>query len=219
MRTREEYKDYYNIFYKGQDFRHYPDSVNRAFISGLGKSLAFPPRPRILDLGCGTGVQMQAMRALAYRPTGLDISICGLRCAQRTCSGIPLVNGDAFHLPFPDAVFDVVISFGSILNYDRTGSITEIMEESNRVVVSGGWVILTTLSDYSGSVKGGWKQRGRGELAEILHAVIAGQYRMIETFPKLARLFGAFAFHPIPGFCVKMLTGGSRTIILAFQKL
>lgn len=93
--------------------RHFEDAVaeynqehveRKAWIMGVVEDL----KPgTILDVGCGVGYP--ALRPLyerGYRIIGLDIS----REYLDECHGLPVMRGDAHHLPFKDSSFDLVIA-------------------------------------------------------------------------------------------------------------
>ena len=104
------------------------------------------PRPNILDVGCGTGLNLlEAARRFA--PTGLlvgiDISpgMVALATAKARRLGAParIILGDAERLPFPDATFDLVIC-NSVFHWfqDRPGT----MRQMARVLKPGGYLVL-----------------------------------------------------------------------------
>ena len=106
----------------------------------FGEILARPDA-RVLDICCGTGDMTAAL--LAERPahaepvTGLDFSAEMLSRARTkyTASNAQWVEGDAMHLPFPDASFDLVTSafgFRNLSNY------AEGLREIHRVLRPGG---------------------------------------------------------------------------------
>lgn len=82
-------------------------------------------RPRILDLGCGTGAL--AERVLAALPAatlvGVDMTPQMIAAARARCfallraSRMELVEADAEHLPFHDGAFDVVYCNDSFHHY------------------------------------------------------------------------------------------------------
>jgi SAM-dependent methyltransferase len=87
---------------------------------------------RLLDVGCGSG----ASRAVYPRDgsyIGLDLSLGGL---ART-AGMPVVQADAFELPFAAESVDVV-AFSSVLHHlpDRAPA----LQEAHRVLRPGGHV-------------------------------------------------------------------------------
>jgi SAM-dependent methyltransferase len=81
--------------------------AEKYLIPTLGRLLAGVRRPRVLSLGCGTGVDIDRLAARGYDVVGID---CGNRtgvwprreCRDRLC----LANGR--HLPFESASFDAV---------------------------------------------------------------------------------------------------------------
>lgn len=100
---------------------------------------AFPGRrPRLLDMGCGTGLFLQRRRA-DCDACGIDLSPQALRyCRQRGLSAVGLA--DATRLPFGDASFDVITAFDLIEHIpdDRL-----IMAEIHRVLRPGGFLLAS----------------------------------------------------------------------------
>ena len=71
------------------------------------------PGERVLDVCCGTGDLAFALAAGGAEVVGLDFSAPMLAVATRRLSGSEaaaprFLLGDAMHLPFPDAQFDIV---------------------------------------------------------------------------------------------------------------
>ena len=66
----------------------------------------------VLELGCGAAQWSVALAARGERPVGFDLSASqlGHACERVRASGarVPLVLGDAEHLPFTDSSFDLV---------------------------------------------------------------------------------------------------------------
>lgn len=90
---------------------------------------------RILDLGCGTGRNLPYYRD-SCAVTAVDVRIELLMAArQRTTAGTPLVVAAAEHLPFPDRIFDTVVSglvFCSVAHPDQG------LREIRRVLMPSG---------------------------------------------------------------------------------
>lgn len=67
----------------------------------------FPGARDLLEVGCGTGHFARWFARLGLRTAGLDLSPTMLAEARKR-DGIPLVLGDAAHLPFADGSFELV---------------------------------------------------------------------------------------------------------------
>jgi SAM-dependent methyltransferase len=97
---------------------------------------------RVLDLACGAGRHLRALRAKGVRGVGMDLSAELLAEASRRTSG-PVARGDLRALPFRDAAFDAVLCFFTSLGYfddarDDAGAIAEV----GRVLAPGGLFVV-----------------------------------------------------------------------------
>ncbi|MFW6255226.1 MAG: class I SAM-dependent methyltransferase [Candidatus Sumerlaeota bacterium] len=95
-------------------------------------------RPKVLDLGCGTGLMLKHLDE-AYDPVGLDFSELALHFSRRRGAG-KLVRGDAQVLPFADNSFDLVTSLDLAEHVEAD---TLMLREVERVLKPGGHLILT----------------------------------------------------------------------------
>ena len=99
-----------------------------------------PDRPRILDIGCGTGdmLLLIAEESPEAQLVGLDFSPNMLEQAQVRCANmkqISLVQGDAQALPFDDESFDGVSIAFALRNTTDYGA---VLAEARRVLKPGG---------------------------------------------------------------------------------
>jgi demethylmenaquinone methyltransferase/2-methoxy-6-polyprenyl-1,4-benzoquinol methylase len=84
---------------------------DRRWRAATADALDLRPGERCLDLAAGTAVSTVELAHSGAEVVACDFSLGMLREGQDR--GVPLVAGDALHLPFADATFDAVtISFG-----------------------------------------------------------------------------------------------------------
>ncbi len=105
------------------------------------------PENRVLDVGCGTGVLLEALPNTTPGTllAGVDPSADMLAVArQRLDETVSLKQGYAEKLPFPDGVFDVVISTNA-LHYFRNPP--GALQEMYRVLAPDGRIAITDWCD------------------------------------------------------------------------
>jgi SAM-dependent methyltransferase len=94
-----------------------------------------PPGRLTLELGCGEGRVARDLRDRGHRVVGVDASPTLLRHARDADPSGRYVIGDAMALPMPDASFDLVVAYNSLMDMD---GMSEAVGEAARVLVSGG---------------------------------------------------------------------------------
>ncbi len=125
------------------------DLVNRIMTMGLDigwrrravAALGLEPGADVVDLACGTGDLCFALRRLALRPVGVDLS-AGMLAASR--GGVPLVRADVCTLPFDDACFDGATCGFALRNVVDLGS---FLAELARVVRPGARIALLEVAE------------------------------------------------------------------------
>lgn len=101
--------------------------------------MGLAPGERVLDVCCGTGDLSLALARSGAKPVGCDFSPAMLALARPKLGGIPLVQGDALSLPFPNASFDAsAVAFG----FRNTADWARAARELARVVRPGGTVAV-----------------------------------------------------------------------------
>lgn len=92
----------------------------------------------ILDVGCGVGSNLPALRPHAQAVHGLDISPRALKYARR--QGFDsLTEASAEKMPYPDESVDTVICMDALEHLDDDKAVTEIV----RVLKKGGTLLVT----------------------------------------------------------------------------
>lgn len=106
---------------------------------------------RILDLGCGAGPVISALREHGYDCCGMDYSLdmlrhAGQRVAALTSAPTLLVRADAHRTPFRDGHFDFVVCLG-VISYLQDYSV--LLSEIRRLLRPGGQSIITFRNKYN----------------------------------------------------------------------
>ena len=102
---------------------------------------------KVLEVGCGTGRWVIELAPLVPRIIGLDLSFGMLEQARAQNNKLLLTNGDANHLPFPSASFDLILSVNALQHYaDQRAFISE----ARRLLRAGGALAIVNLDPHIG---------------------------------------------------------------------
>ena len=121
--------------------RKLPEGVAEAIRAAVLKCAPASARPRILDLGAGSGRVGCSFVTAGDDYVGVDLSSGMLREFASRVARVtpPLVQADGQQLPFPDATFDVVMLiqvFGGLRNW------RQFIDEARRVLRPAGALII-----------------------------------------------------------------------------
>lgn len=107
----------------------------------VGQTLVNYSSPKILDVGCGTGFNVEYLQTNGYtRVTGLDFSIDGLSfCQSRYLTR--LICGDGTYPPFCNESFDVIIALDLI---EHLADDVWALQELERLLKPNGALIIFT---------------------------------------------------------------------------
>ena len=125
-------------------------SYDRRWSAYLDASLAMTmdvvadlPASRVLDIACGTGLLLKRLAERVHHPAlvGIDRVPAMLDAARENIGQeATLLEGDAKHLPFDDAGFDLVVSTNALHYFpDAIASLREmrrVMSPSGNLVVT-----------------------------------------------------------------------------------
>ena len=110
----------------------------------------------ILDIACGEGYGSNLMAASARSVAGVDIDEQTIVRAKEKYKkeNLSFLAGSVVHIPYPDANFDVVISFETIEHHDEH---EKMMQEIKRVLRPGGILFISSPDKLYYSDKTGFK--------------------------------------------------------------
>jgi ubiquinone/menaquinone biosynthesis C-methylase UbiE len=119
----------------------------RRSLSATLRELSAAPEERVLDVGCGTGALLEAVRERwpGAAGVGVDLSLEMLAIARRRLPpAVALVAADAGRLPFADGAFDGATCTSVLHHWPEPAT---ALAEVARVLRPGGRLVLTDWSD------------------------------------------------------------------------
>jgi len=164
--------------------------------------LSSVPRIRVvLDLPCGTGRLLPALRAAGFRALGADVALEMMRAGrEHRAEPAPLVQADAAHLPFRSAAFDAVVSLRFLFHLspeERGRALAEMRRVTRDGVVVGEvryrWTLKhggRWLRSFAGLARRYRPSQDRAELAREL----AGSGLELVSLRPVSRVFSDKAF-------------------------
>lgn len=118
----------------------------REFYPYTAACLPRTPGARVLDLGCGTGLELAYYFDLAPSAeiTGIDLAAGMLEALRRKFpdKSLTLIRGSYFDLPFGEEVFDAAVSVESLHHFTKEEKIP-LYEKLRRALKNGAAFILT----------------------------------------------------------------------------
>ena len=103
---------------------------------------------KVLDLGCGTGHFSNYVQGKGFEVHAIDPSVKMLEFARSNFPKINFIEGVASSLPFPDNIFDLIISI-EVLRYLDSTDIKQAYAEMYRVLKPGGHILVTHVNRYA----------------------------------------------------------------------
>lgn len=100
--------------------------------------LAAAPQVKVLDFGCGAGELVSELCAIGYDAYGCDMPTEAHGSADLLGPRLGKIRLEPYRLPFPDALFDVVVSTSV---FEHAKNKAECFREIHRVLRRGGYSI------------------------------------------------------------------------------
>ena len=143
----EKMSDFFETRLDGYD-EHMLTNIESAgeFYPFTAKQLPTTENCHILDLGCGTGLELEAYYLLnpSARITGIDLSQGMLAALKKkfTDKNITLVCGSYFDVPFGVSLFDSAVSVESLHHFTKEEKVP-LYTKLHRALKDGGYFVLT----------------------------------------------------------------------------
>jgi SAM-dependent methyltransferase len=119
-------------------------------------------KPKVLELGCGSGVPSTKVLTESCEVIGNDISSVSLDLAKSNVPGATFIKGDMMDLEFEDRSLDAVLGFYSIIHLPREEQVV-LMKRIWGWVKEGGYLLVNLgTKDSEESVQEDWLGGGGG---------------------------------------------------------
>jgi SAM-dependent methyltransferase len=102
---------------------------------------------RVLEVGCGTGRWLAELHPVARQVYGMDLSLGMLQQAQQRPESLSLICGHASHLPFLNAVFDLIFCVNAFHHFSQPRA---FISEAQRLLRPGGALAVMGMDPHAG---------------------------------------------------------------------
>jgi pseudaminic acid biosynthesis-associated methylase len=108
-------------------------SLNEEFLDGIKKDAS------ILEVGCNVGNQLDLLKTMGFSELwGLELQSYAVEVARKRTTGLNIVKGSAFDLPFKDDFFELVFTAGVLIHLSPS-DINKALDEIHRCSRSYIW--------------------------------------------------------------------------------
>lgn len=140
--TVDEQKNYWKYWQRTRtDSRYARERADEVF--SVARALKLN-RPRILDLGCGTGWFTERLATLGPA-TGLDLNDEAMAKARQRRPDITFIGGSIYHNELKTGCYDLIVSLQVIAHVDDQ---PEFMRLITDLAAPGGYLIISTSNRF-----------------------------------------------------------------------
>jgi SAM-dependent methyltransferase len=107
------------------------------------------PGTRILEIGCGRGTLLHTLRTRDLDAVGVETSATRIEESRHAYGSLPIEHVSGSALPFPDAHFDLALSFDV---FEHIPDSDAHLAEVRRVLKPGGWYLLQTPNKWTNAL-------------------------------------------------------------------
>jgi glycosyltransferase 2 family protein len=188
----------------------------------IKNSLAVEKHDVIIDIGCGSGVQLKEIGETGYSlAIGIDINLNAIRFArERSIPNTEFIIADAQYLPIKSSSADKIICAEIIEHLKHPQN---LVNEITRVLKHGGVIVITTPNDKSvwGIYEFLWDVFGRGRNYGETHLRFFTESDLRSNFPMFSDCTTQSLFFISPLFALfnkNALLKLGKTIDLIFER-
>ncbi|HEX8646061.1 MAG TPA: class I SAM-dependent methyltransferase [Thermoleophilaceae bacterium] len=147
----DSFEAFYDERYEG-DYMSGHGDVEAGRVADTLAACGLPPRPAIVDYGCGRGAWIGALRQAfpGARITGIEISERAVERARLEHPGAEFLAFDGARAPLPDESADLVFSYHVI---EHVIDLSETVGDMARLARPGGYVVAIMPCANAGSVE------------------------------------------------------------------
>jgi len=87
------------------------ETINQELIGDLDRDI------RILEVGCNVGAQLMILQKMGFKNLcGIELQEYAVECAKERTSGIEIIQGSAFDIPYETDSFEMVFTSGVLIH-------------------------------------------------------------------------------------------------------
>jgi ubiquinone/menaquinone biosynthesis C-methylase UbiE len=118
--------------------------LDRALLTAFAEQVREVARddPRVWDVGCGPGHVTAFLAGLGLHAAGVDLSDGMVAQARKRHPDLEFSTGSMTALPAPDASWDGLVSFYSLIHMIDDADLRTALAEYRRVLADGGLLLL-----------------------------------------------------------------------------
>jgi ubiquinone/menaquinone biosynthesis C-methylase UbiE len=126
----------------GDELRHKP--LDRALLTAFAEQVreVGQGQSRVWDVGCGPGHVTAFLAGLGLHAAGLDLSDGMVAQARKRHPDLEFSTGSMTALPGPDASWEGLVSFYSLIHLADDASLRAALAEFRRVLADGGLLLV-----------------------------------------------------------------------------
>lgn len=199
MKAPRNYMSDNTAYYKdNNEYTNHLDTQGRQMFTRYISTITAITNPtsKILDVGCGSGIVLEALYESGRKATGLEISkTSALRCNDK---GLSCLVYDGKGFPVDNGCFDVVGSFNVM---EHTADPSLFLDEQYRVVRKGGYIVIACPNFLSITNNYHWHTHGLARKLKNTMGIVKRTMGKFEAFEMMPIVESEY-FHSDDDACV-----------------